>query len=89
MLLSKSCHHLFNIYLPSSSFHHIFIIYPSSIYPPIIIIKSSSVYHLSIIYLPYIHPSIQLLACRRDEFSGATSELVTDIKGLSEMMMLF
>ena len=69
----------------------IFIIYSSYIHLFIylFIAYSPYIHHLSTTYLPYIHPSIQLLARRRAEFSGAASELVTDIKGPSEVIMLF
>ena len=69
--------HPVSIYHTFIYFHHLFTIY------------SSYIHHLSTTYSPYIYPSIQLLARRRAEFSGAASELVTDIKRFSEVIMLF
>ena len=74
-IMSSSIQHLFTTFLPS--IHHLFTIYLSSIH------------HLSTTYSPYIHPSIQLLTRRIAEFSGAASELVTDIILVSEVIMLF
>jgi hypothetical protein len=63
-------------------FHHLFTIYSLYIHLLIylFITYSPYIHHLSTAYSPYIHPSIQLLARRRAEFYGATSELMTEIK---------
>ena len=71
-------HHLFTIY---SLYIHLFI-YLFITYSPYIHHLSN---HLFIIY-PFIY---SVAGSSQAEFSGAASELVTDIKGLSEMMMLF
>ena len=63
MLLSKSCHHLFNIYSPP--FYHLFIIYLPYIYLQFIIssnIYSPYIYHLFINHLFTIYPSIYSVA---------------------------